>query len=87
MEESNSPLLPHLSQLTTASVAKDTTSINETSAQPSTKTKYRTDGPKYSSFDKKAKKLISRIYESIKNYLPEGMSEPLIQKIEEDLTR
>ena len=87
MEESKSPLLPHLSQLTTASVAKDTTSINETSAQPSTKTKYRTDGPKYSSYDKKAKKLISRIYESIKNYLPEGMSELLIQKIEEDLTR
>ena len=87
MEESNSPLLPHLSQLTTASVVKDTTSINETSAQPSSKTKYRTDGPKYSSYDKKSKKLISRIYESIKNYLPEGMSEPLIQKIEEDLTR
>lgn len=87
MEESNSPLLPHLSQLTTAPAVKETTSINETYTQPSAKTKYRTDGPKYSGYDKKAKKLISRIYESIKNYLPEGMSEPLIQKIEEDLTK
>ena len=87
MEESNSPLLPHLSQFTTVPVVKDTTSINENSTKPSVKTKYRTEGPKYSGYDKKAKKLISRIYESIKNYLPEGMSEPLIQKIEEDLTR
>ena len=87
MEESDSPLLQHLSQLATTSVVKEATSIIETSAQPSTKTKYRTDGPKYSGYDKKAKKLISRIYESIRNYLPEGMSEPLIQKIEEDLTR
>ena len=85
MEESNSPLLQHLSQLTDTPVVKESKPTTDT--QPSTKTKYRTDGPKYSSYDKKAKKLISRIYESIKNYLPEGMSEPLIQKIEEDLTR
>lgn len=87
MEESNSPLLQHLSQLTDTPVVKESKPTTDTDTQPSTKTKYRTDGPKYSSYDKKAKKLISRIYESIKNYLPEGMSEPLIQKIEEDLTR
>ena len=87
MEESNSPLLSHLSQLSTTPVANESTLTIETNAQLSTKTKFRTDSPKYSGYDKKAKKLISRIYESIKNYLPEGMSEPLILKIEEDLTK
>ena len=75
-----------MSQLTDAPVVKESKQAIDAQTQPSTKTKYRTDGPKYSSYDKKSKKLISRIYESIKNYLPEGMSEPLIQKIEEDLT-
>lgn len=57
MEESKSPLLQHLSQLATTPVVKGTNTTNEASTQTLTKTKYRTDGPKYSGYDKKAKNL------------------------------
>lgn len=86
MEDTHSPLLNHLPSLTTVPIVVKP-DVELESIPATTKTKYRTDSSKYSRFDKKAKKLISKIYESIKDYLPKEMSEPLIMKIEEDLTK
>lgn len=93
MENSNSPLLSHLENITPSSPQEtpstSTSPVEEEQYGKSNqkKTKFRTDTPKYSKFSKQDRKLIGRIYESIKNYLPDAMSEPLITKIEEDLTK
>jgi molecular chaperone HtpG len=51
------------------------------------KTKFITDGEKYSSIPKKDRKLISKIYSIIGNALPKDLANTLIKKIEEDLTK
>lgn len=92
MEESNSPLLSHLNNITPQSNVQikqkaEVDQNQDTTSLQSKRTKFRTDNPRYSRFNKGEKKLIGRIYESIKNYLPDAMSEPLITKIEDDLTK
>lgn len=89
MEDSKSPLLSHLENITPQTkvqIKEEYGHQDVTSIQPK-RTKFRTENPKYSRFNKGEKKLIGRIYESINNYLPDAMSEPLITKIEDDLTK
>ena len=95
MADGKSPLLLHLDSITPASTTSSLSNGeksksdngNQTDIYVPKKTKFRTDAPKYSRFSKQEKKLIGHIYESIKNYLPDAMSEPLITKIEDDLTK
>ena len=95
MTDGKSPLLLHLDSITPASTTSSLSNGeksksdngNQTDIYVPQKTKFRTDAPKYSRFSKQEKKLIGHIYESIKNYLPDAMSEPLITKIEDDLTK
>lgn len=52
------------------------------------KTKFRTDKPEYSRYNKGEKKLIGKIYASIGNAIAdEKLKEALISKIEEDITK
>jgi hypothetical protein len=92
MEESNSPLLSHLENIIPQSEVQFNQKTERDQSQDIISTqpkriKFRTDSPKYSRFNKGEKKLIGRIYESIKSYLPDAMSEPLITKIEDDLIK
>ena len=91
MEEHNSPLLSHLESISPKKFNSSETEISPVEITPSdssnSKTKFRTDGPQYSAFKKNEKKLISRIYDSIKNFIPGDMGDLLINKIEEDITK
>lgn len=51
------------------------------------KTKFITDSPQYSSIPKNERKLIGRIYAIIGNILPKEMSDLVIKRIEEELTK
>lgn len=92
MENGKSPLLSHLESITPSKTSSTNAlthseEVEQFGKSIPKKTKFRTDAPRYSRFSKQEKKLIGRIYESIKNYLPDAMSEPLITKIEDDLTK
>ena len=51
------------------------------------KTKFVTDKPEYSRYNKKERKFLGEIYAIIGNILPKDMSEMVIKKIEEELTK
>lgn len=91
MEEHQSPLLSHLDSISPQSPVDSKPVAKQKDITPvdfsNIKTKFRTDGPKYSAYKKNEKKLIGRIYDSIKNFLPAEMGDLLINKIEEDITK
>lgn len=71
-------------------VNKTSSRTNETTiAAPDNNGKtFRTDQPQYSSFNKKEKRLIGRIYEAIAKWLPDvSLRDNLIDKIEEELIK
>lgn len=85
MEENGSPL-----QAVVKNVKATKTTLPQPKEKPATEPKvtYRTDQPRYSTFGKKEKRLIGRIYTVIAKALPdERMSEALISKIEEEITK
>lgn len=93
MKNSDSPFYKAAMEMTEKAIGNETNapSITETPQKPvqiePRKTKYRTDAPQYSRFDKKEKRLIGRVYEVLSNALPAGLSETVILKLEEELTK
>lgn len=93
IEESESPLKSVIDRLkpatptVTPSTKKDST-LEDSSDQPKAKIKFRTDKPEYSSFSKKEKKLIGRIYAAIGLALAdEALREALLNTIEKQITQ
>ncbi len=93
IEESGSPLKSVIDRLkpatptVTLSTKKDST-LEDSSDQPKAKIKFRTDKPEYSSFSKKEKKLIGRIYAAIGLALAdEALREALLNTIEKQITQ
>lgn len=93
IEESESPLKSVVDYFTPVS-ASDTnkTSVSETQTNAegftSKTVKFRTDKPEYSTFSKKEKKLIGRIYSAIGLALAdEALREALINTIEKQITK
>lgn len=93
IEESESPLKSVIDRLkpatpTVARSTKKTSSSEGTPDHPKAKIKYRTDKPEYSSFSKKEKKLIGRIYAAIGLALAdEALREALLNTIEKQITQ
>jgi hypothetical protein len=93
IEESESPLINVIDRLkpqSTPPVPPSKTKGGEDSSEDSSKSKikYRTDKPEYSSFSKKEKKLIGRIYAAIGLALAdESLREALLNTIERQITQ
>lgn len=93
IETSDSPLKSVIEKLKPESKQNDTTGIQgqdnvKSDVEPPKKVKYRTDKPIYSNYNKKEKKLISRIYAAIGNAIAdERLREALISNIEEEITK
>lgn len=92
INESDSPLKPVIDRLkpSTAPTEQPSSQNNESKSEEprKSKIKYRTDKPEYSSFSKKEKKLIGRIYSAIGMALAdEALREALIDTIEEQITQ
>lgn len=88
IEEEKSPLLDIIDKFRPERKPKPESAEKKSKIEPAKNTKYRTDKPIYSAYNKKEKKLIGKIYEAIANALPnEGMCEALISKIEEEITK
>ena len=91
MEDLQSAVLSHIDSISPQSPVDSKPVAKQKDITPvdfsNIKTKFRTDGPKYSAYKKNEKKLIGRIYDSIKNFLPAEMGDLLINKIEEDITK
>ena len=92
IEESESPLKSVIDRLKPTTPSSTSPSKKESkekiSDQPTQKIKYRTDKPEYSSFSKKEKKLIGRIYAAIGLALAdEALREALLNTIEKQITQ
>lgn len=93
IEESESPLKSVIDRLkpaapTVTQPTKKSTTTEVTPDISKAKIKYRTDKPEYSSFSKKEKKLIGRIYAAIGMALAEeSLREALINTIEKQITQ
>lgn len=91
IEKSNSPLKNIIDKLKPQSESTESENdvVSEIKKEQSiSKTKYRTDKPIYSRFNKQEKKLIGRIYTAIGNAIAdEKLREALINNIEEQITK
>lgn len=90
--ESESPLKTVINRIKPSTSANEFSSTSSHSASssnaPKTKVKFRTDKPEYSSFSKKEKKLIGRIYAAIGIALAdEALREALLNTIEKHITQ
>ena len=92
IEANQSPLTKVIARLKPAAPIPDPEPMPIPEPNPSepvkTKIKYRTDKPEYSSYSKKEKKLIGRIYEAIGLALAdEALREALLNTIEKQITQ
>ena len=92
IEENQSPLTKVVARLKPAPTPPDPELVPKPEPNPTepvkTKIKFRTDKPEYSSYSKKEKKLIGRIYEAIGLALAdEALREALLNTIEKQITQ